>query len=108
MTHAQDPPARADASPHRTRDWSDGSRPPADAIRAWLVAKCADALEVPGESLDPSGPLSEYGLGSVQAVSLVGDLEEWLGRQLPATLFWDYPTLDAVACELAQPGSDPA
>jgi acyl carrier protein len=77
-----------------------------DAIRAWLLAKCAEALDVTVESLDPAAPLGDYGLGSVQAVSLVGDLEEWLGRQLPATLFWDYPTLDAVASELGQPGHD--
>ena len=106
MTHAQDPPTHTDASPHPTRESSDGPRPTVAAIRAWLLAKCADALEVPVESLDPSGLLSDYGLGSVQAVSLVGDLEEWLGRQLPATLFWDYPTLDAVASELARQGSD--
>jgi acyl carrier protein len=80
----------------------------ANAIRAWLLAKCAEALGVPVESLDPSGPLSSYGLGSVQAVSLVGDLEEWLGRQLPATLLWDYPTLDAVASELGQTGDEVA
>jgi acyl carrier protein len=108
MTHAEDTRAQPDAAPHGTPH-DTGGRPTAEAIRAWLVARCADALEVPVESLDPSGALTDYGLGSVQAVSLVGDLEEWLGRQLPATLFWDYPTLDAVASELArlrQRGSD--
>ena len=33
-----------------------------------------------------------------EAVSFAGDLEEWLGRDLPATLLWDYPTLAALAC----------
>ena len=60
------------------------------------------------ESLDPSAPLTDYGLASIQAVSLVGDLEEWLGRKLPATLLWDYPTLDAIAAELARPSDDHA
>jgi acyl carrier protein len=71
------------------------------AIRTWLLAQCAEALGVPVDSLNPSAPLETFGLGSVQAVSLVGDLEDRLGRQLPATLFWDYPTLDAVADALA-------
>jgi acyl carrier protein len=76
----------------------------ADEIRAWLLAKCADALGVPVETLDPSEPVESYGLGSVQAVSLAGDLEDWLGRRMPATLFWDYPTLDAMAEEIARTG----
>ena len=80
--------------------------PSAATIRSWLLEKCAEALAVPVDILDPSAPLASYGLGSVQAVSLVGDLEDWLGRRLPATLFWDFPTLDALARELAEPSHD--
>lgn len=98
MTDVQDAMAHADDSNNRT----------AATIRAWLLAKCAEVLDVPVESLDPFEPLNSYGIGSVQAVSLVGDLEEWLGRQLPATLLWDYPTLDAVASALEKPGDDSA
>jgi len=72
-----------------------------DAIRDWLRAKCAEALGVTADAIDPHAAFESYGLSSVQAVSLVGDLEEWIGWQLPATLLWDIPTLDAVARELS-------
>jgi acyl carrier protein len=98
MKDVPDTVADLDASDHRRLA----------TIRAWLLANCAEALGIPPESLDPSAPLSDYGLGSMQAVNLVGDLEEWLGRKLPATLLWDYPTLDAVASELTRPSDDDA
>ena len=78
MTDVQDTVVDLDASGNRSLV----------TIRAWLLVKCAEALGIPPESLDPSAPLSDYGLGSMQAVNLVGDLEEWLGRKLPATLLW--------------------
>lgn len=46
-------------------------------------------------------PLRELGLDSATAVQLVNELHAELGRRLPATLFFEYPTLDAVARFLA-------
>ena len=34
-------------------------------------------------------------------VSLIGDLELWLGRGLAPTLAWDYPTIDALSRRLS-------
>lgn len=75
-------------------------------IRTWLVNKCSETLDVPPAHVDVREPIATYGFGSVQAVSLVGELEEWLGRELPATLFWDYPSLDALAMHLAEMHDD--
>ncbi|HSG44978.1 MAG TPA: amino acid adenylation domain-containing protein, partial [Anaerolineales bacterium] len=54
-------------------------------------------------------------LGSIQAVSLTGDLEVFLDRTLSPTLAWDYPTIELLADHLAsdrqeikQPKSTPA
>ena len=46
-------------------------------------------------------PFVDYGLDSVQAVSIVGDLETWLGRSLSPTLIWDFPTIEDLAKHLA-------
>jgi len=46
-------------------------------------------------------PFTFYGLGSVQAVSLTGDLESSWGRTLSPTLAWDYPTIELLANYLA-------
>lgn len=59
-------------------------------------------MEVSPEKVDIHQPFAEFGLNSVEAVNLVGDLEQWLGRQLADTLAWDYPTIEALAKHLAQ------
>ncbi len=57
-----------------------------------------EALKVPGESLDPSEPITSYGLDSIAAFTLTLALAECLERDLPASLLWEYPTI----AELAQ------
>lgn len=71
------------------------------AIEEWLIAKIREVQRLDGAEIDVQAPFEKYGLGSVQAVSLVGDLEEWLDRPLPATLFWDYPSIEAIANHLS-------
>ncbi len=70
----------------------------------------AQALKVlgldAGSALDPQRPLNELGLDSLMAVELRNALSLALGRPLPATLLFDYPTLDALAGHLGRELSD--
>ena len=61
-------------------------------IQKWLVEQLSSSLRVPQNELDPDSPLTRYGLDSMGAVTLVMDLEEQIGMELPPTLFWEYPT----------------
>ncbi|MEW6405184.1 MAG: beta-ketoacyl synthase N-terminal-like domain-containing protein, partial [Chloroflexota bacterium] len=61
----------------------------------------AASLEIDPASIDPRKPFTYFGLGSVQAVSLTGDLEVFLNRKLSPTLAWDYPTIELLANYLA-------
>jgi hypothetical protein len=45
----------------------------------------------------PTGPSGYYGFDSARVVEMVGDFGAWLGRRLPPTFFWDYPTIEQVA-----------
>lgn len=76
------------------------SPPDEQAIQRWLRSKFGELLGVKAGEIDIQEPLSNYGLGSIQAVSLTGDLEDWLGLQLPPTLLWDYSSIDALAKHL--------
>jgi acyl transferase domain-containing protein/acyl carrier protein len=74
----------------------------AESIRAWLVAKLAGLLDVAPESIDFREPFTSYGLGSLQAVTISGELGDWLGRKLSPTLVYDYPNVEVLARYLAE------
>jgi acyl carrier protein len=80
--------------------------PPDEAtIQAWLVERLAKHFETSPEQINVNETFSNYGLDSRTAVGLSGELEKWLGRRLPATLVWDYPTIALMAKSLTD-GSD--
>ena len=79
----------------------EGTERPARATRAQiedrLVRELAARLSVPVDQVDPARELATYGLPSVDMVGLVGELEAMVGRELSATLVWEYPTIEAIA-----------
>lgn len=71
-------------------------------IERWLVERIASYAELSREEVDVRIPFERYGLDSRTAASLSGELEDWLGASIPATLLWDYPTIAEVSGYLAQ------
>ena len=45
-------------------------------------------------------PFVTFGIGSRDSITLVGELEDWLGRQLKATMLFDYLTVRSLAAAL--------
>ncbi|MGW5747476.1 beta-ketoacyl synthase N-terminal-like domain-containing protein [Amycolatopsis sp. NPDC003861] len=79
-----------------------------DTLRRWLLDTVAEHTGVPAE---PDRPLGDYGLSSRQAVGIAADLEDRLGRRLPATLLWESPTIDHLVRSLtgeAEPEARPS
>jgi NADP-dependent 3-hydroxy acid dehydrogenase YdfG/acyl carrier protein len=50
----------------------------------------------PSKAVDPRTPLGEMGLDSLLSVELRNTLSSAIGQSLPATLLFDYPTIDAL------------
>ncbi|OIJ96819.1 acyl carrier protein [Streptomyces monashensis] len=73
-----------------------------DELAVWLSDRIALYLRRRPEEIAPAVPLAEYGLDSVAALSLCGDIEEDFGLILEPTVAWDYPTIDALAAHLAE------
>jgi acyl-CoA synthetase (AMP-forming)/AMP-acid ligase II/acyl carrier protein len=63
-------------------------------IIEWFANPAIDASAVE-KSLDA------LGLDSAGAVRLASSLSRWLGRKVPPTVFWDYPTIASLAKHLS-------
>lgn len=66
----------------------------ADDLRQWILAWLARELQVPETSIGADESLLRYKMDSVNAIMLVGDLEDRLGIRLSPTLVWDSPTVN--------------
>ncbi|MGA5820361.1 SDR family NAD(P)-dependent oxidoreductase [Kitasatospora sp. NPDC094028] len=73
---------------------------PAAEIERRLVRELAELLGLAPESVDPTRPFVDYGMSSAQLVATIGTVEQWLERPLPATLAYEYPTIEALARHL--------
>ncbi len=71
--------------------------PNADYIQSWLQAKVAGLLNINPDQLDVGQPFARYGLDSIRAVTLAGELEAWLGISIPPTVAYDYPNIRSLA-----------
>ena len=75
--------------------------PTREAIEGWLIDKIADSLEIKPHEIDTSKDFADYGLDSVEAINISGELENYLGCRLSPTLLWDYQNIEALARYLA-------
>jgi acyl carrier protein len=71
-----------------------------DAFRRWLTERVAAYLECEPSAVDPGRPLAEYGLDSVLALTLCGEIEDFLDVRLEPTVVWDCSTIDGLLAEL--------
>ncbi|MGK7948709.1 MAG: acyl carrier protein [Xenococcaceae cyanobacterium] len=72
------------------------------AVANWLIAQLSEQLSLEKSNISVSEPLTRYGLDSIDAVTMVGDIEDVLDVELPSTLFWDYPTIEKSSQFLAE------
>ena len=71
-------------------------------ITQWIVARVAGDLKITPAEVDLTQDLTSFGLDSIAAFTLTGDLAEWLDRDLRATLLWEFPSIQALAQHLSQ------
>jgi acyl transferase domain-containing protein/acyl carrier protein len=62
-----------------------------------------ELLGMDPEVVDVHTPFNDYGLASVDAVGLSGELAEMVDRPLSPTIIYDYPTIARLARYLAEP-----
>lgn len=70
-------------------------------IEQWLLLRIKEVTRSQLSSIDPLRPLEEYGLDSLQAISLAGELEELLQITVPDQVLQTNRTLRELAQSLA-------
>ncbi|AFY54193.1 phosphopantetheine-containing protein [Rivularia sp. PCC 7116] len=71
-------------------------------IQEWLVSYLTVSLEIELENVDRTIPFEHYGLDSLKALALTGDLEDWLGYEVDPTLMYDSHTIETLAQHLVE------
>ncbi len=80
--------------------------PTKNNLKEWLVNRLAEMMQIKKESIDVNDPFAVFGMDSLKAVQLSGDLETLLDKELPSTLVYDYPTVELLARFLNYDGND--
>jgi acyl carrier protein len=83
------------------RDTAEDKKTAAD-ISSWLIDYLASQLKVDSKQIDVNRQFDEYGFDSAAAMQLVGELEDYLGRQLSPSLPYQYPSVAALSAVLAE------
>ena len=81
--------------------------PSDDSLASWLIDWLVREFKIDRESVKPNQAFLSFGMDSVQAMTMVGDLESELSVRLPPTLVWDYPTIGELAAHLAERLGEP-
>ncbi len=70
------------------------------SVRDWLVTRVAAQAGLAPSDVKITDGFSRFGLDSQRAVILSGELQDWLGRPVAATVAYDFPSIDALARHL--------
>ena len=76
-------------------------------LEFWLRTRVAALSGIAANMLDTRETFSSYGLNSADAIALSGELEERLGRKLPPSLVYDYPSVALLARYLTEETEEP-
>jgi acyl carrier protein len=80
--------------------------PSQEELTAWLKARLAESVELSVDEIQLDVPFANYGVDSVHAFSIIGQLEDHFGLDLEPAVIWDKPTLGALVgavCEGLRP-----
>ncbi|MGD0898737.1 MAG: AMP-binding protein [Thermoguttaceae bacterium] len=75
-------------------------------IEDWLIQRIARRLGLAPRQIGVATPFIEFGMGSLDALEIAGELERRLGRAVSPTTIYNYPNIAALARWLANPPPD--
>jgi len=88
-----------DSRPHRApvaEGPNQGGESSKRELRSWIISWLASRLQIQVSQIELGRSFADHGLDSVAAVQLAKALSDELGRELDATLLWDFATIEAL------------
>jgi acyl carrier protein len=70
-------------------------------IGSWLRERVAFYLDQPEETIDTDTPLTDYGMNSIYAASVLADVEDEFGVEFETIPAWSQPTIGQISQYLA-------
>jgi len=70
-------------------------------MEEWLIQRLAGLSGIDPAEIDIDQPFADYSLDSSVAVTVTNEFSAWLARELSVTMFWEYPSIRALAQSLA-------
>jgi acyl carrier protein len=67
------------------------------AISQWISVRLAEMVKINIDQVDPQLQFDRYGLDSLNAVILIGELSDWLQLELDPSIVYDYPTIEQLS-----------
>ncbi|GAA4085939.1 acyl carrier protein [Streptomyces shaanxiensis] len=80
----------------------------ASDLELWLTERVAFHLHRACDEIDPDTPLADYGIDSVAAISICGEIEQHYRLAVAPTIAYDFPTVHAITGHLVERLADKA
>ncbi|WP_299751242.1 acyl carrier protein [uncultured Tateyamaria sp.] len=74
--------------------------PTAEEIAQFMTHELADKMNVNQAEIDQDTPFVDLGMSSLDAINLVGQLEDKFDIHIDASAPWDHPTIKAMSVYL--------
>lgn len=71
------------------------------ALRQWLINRVAQQLKADPSSIDTARDFGSYGLDSIVALQVAGELEKLVERRLSPVLLFEHQNIDELTAHLA-------
>jgi len=70
-------------------------------ISNWMTTYLSQLLNINSNQVDISLQFDNYGLDSIHAAQLIGELSDWLDLDLDPGIIYDYPSINELSHYLA-------
>jgi acyl carrier protein len=87
---------------HSVSDLQTQSTETAESIQDWLIDQLAVRLDLDPDDIDIDASFESFGMESAEALVMLTQLEQWLGRTVPPVLVWNYPTIAQLSQRLSE------